>query len=46
MMPDPLAPVALDGSPAQAFASHRARANGLARHFATTRLLDTVQGVA
>jgi hypothetical protein len=32
-----LDPVALDGSPAQAFASHKARANGIARHFARTR---------
>jgi hypothetical protein len=43
---DPLASVALDGSPAQAFASHKARANGLARHFALTRHLSTVQGEA
>src|SRR5689334_18312487 len=32
-----LDPVALDGSPGQAFASHRARANGIAKYFATTR---------
>ena len=43
---DPLAPLALDGSPAQAFASHRARANGLAWHFAQTRPVETIGGEA
>jgi hypothetical protein len=43
---DPLGPVALDGSPAQAFASHRARGNGIARHFALTRPLSSVSGEA
>jgi len=38
----PLDPVALDGSPAQAFASHRARANGIARHFAMSRPLSGI----
>ncbi len=44
--PDPLDPVALDGSPAQAFASHRARAIGIARHFVKTRPLSNVRGGA
>ncbi|MDG4787772.1 hypothetical protein O7626_17815 [Micromonospora sp. WMMD1102] len=39
-----LDPVALDGSPGQAFASHRARANGIARYVARTRKLSTVHG--
>ena len=43
---DNLGPVALDGSPGQAFASHRARANGIARHFALTRPLSSVSGEA
>ncbi len=43
---DPLAPVALDGGPAQAFASHRARANGLAWHFARTRPVEAIGGEA
>jgi hypothetical protein len=43
---DPLDPVALDGSPAQAFASHRARAIGIARHFVKTRPLSKVRGEA
>src|SRR5215217_508811 len=46
MTPDPLDPVVLDGSPAQAFASHRARANGIAKHFALTRDLNSVNGRA
>lgn len=37
-----LAAVAVDGSPAQAYASHRARAAGIARYFATTRPLSGV----
>lgn len=41
-----LAPVALDGSPAQAFASHRVRAMGIARYFAGTRPLFDVAGEA
>src|SRR4051812_30222715 len=41
-----LDPVALDGSPAQAFASHQARANGIAKYFATTRPLRDVRGQA
>jgi hypothetical protein len=46
-VPDALLdPVALDGSPAQAFASHRARANGVAKYFATTRPLREVTGQA
>ena len=40
--PDPLDPVASDGSPAQAFATHRARGNGIARFFALTRLLKDI----
>lgn len=43
---DFLSPVALDGSPAQAFASHRARAAGIARYFAATRPLSKVVGQA
>lgn len=39
----PLDPVALDGSPAQAYASHRARANGIARFFAETRPLSSIE---
>ncbi len=45
-MTDPLDSLALDGSPAQAFASHKARANGIARFFAQTRPLDAVNGQA
>jgi hypothetical protein len=48
-LPDParfLDPVALDGSPGQAFASHHARAAGIARYFATTHPLSGVDGVA
>jgi hypothetical protein len=41
-----LDPVALGGSPAQAFASHRARAMGIARYFAATRPLSDVHGQA
>jgi hypothetical protein len=41
-----LDPVALDGTPAQAFASHWARANGIAKYFATTRHLRDVSGQA
>lgn len=44
--PGPLDSLALDGSPAQAFASHKARANGIARHFALTRPLSEVYGKA
>jgi hypothetical protein len=45
--PDPLDSPALDGSPAQAFASHKARANGIAKHFALTRPpLSEVRGEA
>lgn len=44
--PDPLDSLALGGSPAQAFASHKARANGIARHFALTRPLRDVNGEA
>ena len=40
--PDPLGPVAPDGSHAQAFATHRARGNGIARFFALTRLLKDI----
>ena len=43
---DFLAPTALDGSPGQAFASHKSRAAGVAKYFASTRLLDSVHGVA
>jgi hypothetical protein len=39
---DPLAPVALDGSPAAAYASHRLRADGIARYFAQTRPLEPI----
>ncbi|GIG88017.1 hypothetical protein [Plantactinospora endophytica] len=52
LMADPSAPVrwldpvALDGSPGQAFASHRARAAGIAKYFASTRPLSTVNGTA
>jgi hypothetical protein len=47
MTPDPLLdPVALDGSPAQAFASHSARTIGIAKYFANTRPLSTVKGQA
>jgi hypothetical protein len=41
-----LAPVAVDGSPAHAFASHKARANGMARFFAEARPLSEVNGKA
>jgi hypothetical protein len=41
-----LDPVALDGSPAQAFASHRARANGIARFYAENRPLSAINGEA
>src|SRR5262245_55181664 len=40
--PDPisfLAPVGSDGSPSEAFATHRARAKGIAKYFAATRPL-------
>jgi hypothetical protein len=40
--PDPLGPVAPDGSHAQAFATHRARGNGIARFFALTRRLKDI----
>jgi hypothetical protein len=43
---DPLEPTALDGSPAQAFASHKARANGIAEFFALTRPLEAINGEA
>src|SRR5687768_896521 len=45
-MTDPLDSPALDGSPAQAFASHKARANGIARFFAQNHHLNTVNGEA
>src|SRR5215212_4809080 len=45
-MTDPLDSPALDGSPAQAFASHKARVSGIARFFAQTRPLQTVDGKA
>jgi hypothetical protein len=35
-----LDPVAIDGSPGQAYASHRARAAGIVRYYASTRHLD------
>jgi hypothetical protein len=38
--------VALDGSPAQAFASHHARAQGISRYFALTHPLDAISGKA
>jgi len=41
-----LDPVALDGSPEQAFASHQSRAVGIAKYFATTRPLSDVKGQA
>ena len=41
--PDPLDPVATDGSPAAAFATHQARANGIAKHFALTRRLKDIK---
>jgi hypothetical protein len=41
-----LEPTALDGSPAQAFASHKARANGIAKYFALTRPLGAINGTA
>lgn len=37
-----LDPTALDGSPGQAFASHKARANGIAKYFALTRPLEPI----
>lgn len=37
---------ALDGTPAQAYASHRVRANGIAEYFAATRPLSEVSGQA
>lgn len=40
--PDPLDPIAVDGSPAQAFATHKVRADGIARHFAFTRHLNDI----
>jgi hypothetical protein len=43
---DFLAPVALDGSPGQAFASHKARANGIAKYFAFTRPLTLASAKA
>src|SRR5690242_19027094 len=36
----PLDPPAMDGSPAQAFASHRTRASAIARSYALTHPLD------
>lgn len=39
----PLAPIAPDGSPGQAFATHKARADGIARHFALTRKLKDIE---
>ena len=45
-MTDPLDSPALDGSPGQAFASHKARANGIARFFAQTHPMDTINGKA
>src|SRR4051812_18740517 len=39
---DPLDPIALDGSPGVAYATHKARANGIARHFALTRHLKDI----
>jgi hypothetical protein len=44
--PEFLVPVALDGSPAQAFASHRARANGIAKFYAESRPLSGINGEA
>ena len=41
--PDPLDPIAADGSPAAAFATHQARANGIAKHFALTRRLKDIK---
>ncbi len=49
MMPqpfDPLDPLALDGSPGQAFASHKARASGIARFFALNHPLEAINGKA
>src|SRR5690242_6115688 len=43
---DLLLPVALDGSPAQAFASHRVRASAIARWFALDRPLGGLSGQA
>jgi hypothetical protein len=40
---DPLAPVAADGSHGQAFATHKARGDGIARFFANTRLLKDIK---
>ncbi|MER6957421.1 hypothetical protein [Streptomyces sp. NPDC000618] len=40
---DPLDPVAADGSPANAFATHKARADGIARFFALTRRLKDIK---
>ena len=37
---DYLDPVALDGTAGQAYASHKLRADGIAKYFASTRLLD------
>ena len=45
-MTDPLDSPALDGSPGQAFASHKARANGIARFFAQTHPLNPIKGKA
>jgi hypothetical protein len=45
-MTDSLDSPAIDGSPAQAFASHKARVNGISRFFAQTHPLDTVNGKA
>ncbi|MEO3809241.1 hypothetical protein ABGB17_09610 [Sphaerisporangium sp. B11E5] len=46
-LPDaPLDPPPLDGSPAQAFASHTVRARAIARHFVATRRMDRGTGVA
>lgn len=45
-MPNPLDPIALDASPGQAFASHRARANGIAQFYAANHPLSTVSGTA
>ncbi|MFC4456568.1 hypothetical protein [Deinococcus sonorensis] len=45
-MTDFLKSPALDGSPGQAYASHKARANGIARFFAQAHPLETVNGKA
>src|SRR6266536_269178 len=43
---DYLVSPALDGTPAQAFASHKARAMGIAKYYASTRPLSHVHGPA